>query len=141
MSEFDSYWCFGRAEETLRSAIALRRANRDHVNLYFLSGLAVEHALGAIRTKRAGLRRPDYEALRPTHHLGRLARHGGLEEELAQTMRRSHAFSAHWRAVVTWVSNARYAKVGAREALDLHNAVSDARTGVMPWLRTIYHGR
>ncbi|MFC3643031.1 hypothetical protein [Aquibium oceanicum] len=138
MGEGHADWTFGRAEETLLTADRLRQNGRDWPNIYYLSGLAVEHALWAIRVRRAMLTSPDYHKVTPHHDLNKIAVHCGLVEELKRTIRGNRAFHMNWRTVCDWDNNSRYQRVSAQDAKDMCLAVNNPTSGVMPWLRNIY---
>ena len=131
-------WSFGRANQTLQSAEALRRQNRDWPNVYYLSGLAVEHILWAIRMQRASLTSPDYHAVTPNHDISRLAVHCGLKNDLEKAVKGDKAFHSNWRTVCDWDSNSRFEAVSEADAKDIFLAVSNPTAGVMLWLRNIY---
>lgn len=93
---------FGRADATLRSAHKLRQQNRDWPNVYYLSGLAVEHALWAIRCECHGLAEPDFQTL-PNHRLDRIAEHAGLSADLKARCRANRDFHLNWKTVTDWL--------------------------------------
>lgn len=127
----------GRAEETLRAATTIRQQNRDWTNVFYLSGLAVEHALWAVRCRRAFLMEADYMAV-PGHSLARIAAHAGLGAALADEGRKRKGFRVNWVAITDWDSNSRYRSVSAPDAKELHLAVSNSTNGAMRWLRESY---
>lgn len=126
-----------RAEETLSSARFLRRQNMDWVNVFYLSGLSVEHALWAVRCRNARLTEADYKAC-PGHDLRRLAIHAGLSCALRDQKQKSKGFRSFWQTVSDWDSNARYRRVSQADAKDFFLAVENTSNGVMRWLRDHY---
>lgn len=130
-------FCVGRAEETLKLAQSARQQNRDWVNVFYLSGLSVEHMLWGIRCKRANLMNADHTEA-PGHSLSRIAIHAGLQLCLEAETKKRRSFSINWKVVCDWDSNARYRQVSKRDASDMFLAVANPQHGVMPWLRGRY---
>jgi hypothetical protein len=106
---------------------------------YYMAGYAVECALKACiakRTKRHDF--PDKKIANDsyTHDLTRLVGIAGLESELDAVHASDKTFERYWRVVCRWSEEDRYnLSISNEDALELYNAITTRRSGVMTWLR------
>lgn len=127
-----------RAQTTLKTAESLLgRKEQDWVNIYFLAGLSVEHAMWAVRCRKGRLMEADYHVV-PGHSLQRLLNHAGLNIDLTSATRQNGKLWPNWLAVRDWDSNRRYQQVGPVLAKDTLEAVRSYKYGVMSWLKEVY---
>ena len=116
--------CFiSQANETVELAMYARQQNRHWVNVYFLSGLAVEHALWGVRCRSTRLTEADYEVV-PGHNLNKLLIHSGAVDEFRIQMRKTRGLRTNWMVVKDWDSNRRYRRVSQSDAKEIHQAGS-----------------
>jgi HEPN domain-containing protein len=119
-------------------ARALLRARR-YSAAYYMAGYAVECALKACiakRTKRHDF--PDKKIANDsyTHDLTRLVGIAGLKSELDAVYASDKTFERHWNVVCDWSEEDRYnLSISGEDAVDLYNAITRRRNGVMTWLR------
>jgi len=124
--------------DRLVDARALLRAHR-YSAAYYLAGYAVECALKACiakRTKRHDF--PDKKIANDsyTHDLTRLVGIAGLKSELDAIHASDKAFERYWNVVREWSEEDRYnLSISSEDALELYNAITRRRNGVMRWLR------
>lgn len=129
------------AEKTLGSARKLHASTKDDRSVYYLTGLAVEQALNAIRFKQQGIVNVPAEAKGGAwHDPTKLAAEANLTAAIVAEGRNDGQFGRNWLTVRDWKSNSRYpdARVTSRDAQDMLTAVSHAKHGVMKWLRNRY---
>jgi hypothetical protein len=72
-----------------------------------------------------------------THRLEELLRVSGVRSAMEQQSRENPAFGISWNTVRDWSEASRY-EIGLsdRIAAEMHLAVADAESGVLPWLKT-----
>src|SRR3990172_9223847 len=109
---------------------------------YYLLGYAVECALKACITKQIKEHDfPDKQLILDsyTHNLEQLLRISGVKSQLDLRMTGDKAFEVNWTTVKDWTEAARYDNnVPEVRARDLLNAVVDATSGVLTWLKTVW---
>ena len=105
---------------------------------YYLCGYAVECGLKAcIAAKTARYSFPDRQTVLDsyTHDLNRLVAAAALEAELAKALRTDPQFALNWAVVKDWKETSRYGRHSESRARNLYAAVTDRRSGVLPWIR------
>lgn len=129
------------AELRLDDAKILLDAGR-FAGAYYLLGYAVECALKACITKQIKEHDfPDKQLILDsyTHNLEQLLRISGVKSQLDLRMTGDKAFEVNWTTVKDWTEAARYDNnVPEVRARDLLNAVADATSGVLTWLKTVW---
>ena len=129
------------AELRLDDAKILLDAGR-FAGAYYLLGYAVECALKACITKQIKEHDfPDKQLILDsyTHNLEQLLRISGVKSQLDLRMTGDKAFEVNWTTVKDWTEAARYDNnVPEVRARDLLNAVVDATSGVLTWLKTVW---
>ena len=127
------------AELRLQDAKALLEAKRWD-GAYYLLGYCIECALKACFAKQfrqhevpeKGLVNSFY-----THDVEQLLTTSGLKSAKEHREQTEANFKFNWSLVTEWKETRRY-EVGVTEkdAQDLFNAVTDANSGILPWLKT-----
>jgi HEPN domain-containing protein len=106
---------------------------------YYLAGYAVECALKACiarLTRECDF--PDKEVVNRswTHKLTQLIDVAGLEKERSEKSREDKEFELRWNVVKDWSEESRYRTItGDKEARQLYEAITDAKYGVLAWLK------
>lgn len=130
------------AEARITDAEALLKAGR-WAAAYYLLGYAVECALKACASRQFGLHEvPDKKIVESfyTHQLrDKLLAISGVKDALAERATIDSDFRAKWNAVCDWEEAARYDHTMTEQAArDMFVAVTDPKSGVLPWLRTFW---
>lgn len=128
------------AEQKLADAILLLRSG-SYSNAYYLAGYAVELGLKAcIASRIAADTVPDKGLLTGflSHEFGKLVGLAGLAGPLKSEMDGDAAFAANWAIVSEWSPDARYEAKDAMSAQIMVQALSDAQTGVLRWIRKFW---
>jgi HEPN domain-containing protein len=124
--------------DRLADARTLLRAHR-YSAAYYMAGYAVECALKACiakRTKRHDF--PDKKIANDsyTHDITRLVGIAGLKSALDAAHASDKTFERYWRVVCRWSEEDRYnLTISNEDALELYDAITTRRGGVMTWLR------
>jgi hypothetical protein len=109
---------------------------------YYLLGYAVECGLKACVAKSIKEHDfPDRQLVLDsyTHDLDQLLRISGLKRELEARLQADRTFGVGWTTVKDWTEAARYDhNVSADKARNLLKAVTDAESGVLTWLKTVW---
>ncbi|MEM6492044.1 MAG: hypothetical protein AAF684_09140 [Pseudomonadota bacterium] len=129
------------AEMRVADAQALAAAERWD-GAYYIAGYAVEFGLKAVIASgvQAGLfpGKPRFAGVW-THDFVELVRAAAIGPILTARRRTTPRFDWNWRTVAAWSEAARYRPTGAvssPRAKSMIVAVSEAETGVLPWLKT-----
>ena len=105
---------------------------------HYLAGYAIECALKACIAKPTAEHdfppRPEEVRRMYSHNLADLAKVAGLEAERVRASN-DPVFERHWKAVVSWNEQSRYARWTQLQAAALLEAVSDQEHGVLRWLQ------
>jgi hypothetical protein len=105
---------------------------------YYLAGYAIECALKACIARAVQQYDfPDKERVIESyqHHLVRLLKPAGLENELKDELCKSKAFNENWAIVKDWKETTRYSSsITISIASSLITAIDDPKDGVLPWL-------
>ena len=105
---------------------------------YYLAGYAVECAIKACIAKSVQQHDfPEKEKVNESyqHHLVRLLKPAGLENELKDEISKSKAFDENWAIVKDWKETTRYSSsITIPIATSLITAIDDPKDGVLPWL-------
>lgn len=125
------------ARTRLREAGLLLQADATDA-AYYLAGCAVECALKACIAR--SFRRhawPDRRFVQSihTHDLERLVELAGLGGQLEIEFRSDRHFRDRWDIVRSWNNDSRYHAWERAEAFSMHEAVANARHGVLRWIR------
>jgi HEPN domain-containing protein len=106
---------------------------------YYLAGYAVECALKACIAKQTGLHEfPDKDKARNayTHSLAELLKIALLNRDLNGTQVHVNPdLYTNWLVVKDWSVRARYEQTDEKTARELHAAITDADSGVLPWVK------
>lgn len=114
-------------------------ANNQWTGAYYLIGLAVECALKACLAR--AVREHDYPDKKFVngmyqHNLQSLV---GLDAALSAALQADMALDpklgANWNTLKDWDDEKRYDIVDEQEAKGLYDAITDAGSGVMPWIK------
>lgn len=109
---------------------------------YYLLGYAVECALKACVAKQIKEHDfPDKQLVLDsyTHNLEQLIRISGIKSQFDSRMKVDKPFEVSWTTVKDWTEAARYDdNVPEVKARDLLNAVTNATSGVLTWLKTVW---
>ncbi len=107
---------------------------------YYLLGYSIEGALKACVAKQfKEYEVPDKKLVNSfyTHRLDELLTISGVKSELENQTRRDVNFALNWNLVRDWTEAARYdLDVAEASARNMHEAVTHAASGILPWLRT-----
>jgi len=113
--------------------------NRLWTGAYYMTGLAVECALKsclASEVREHDFPDKQFVTSMYVHNLGRLFQlNGALWVALQIDMQTDPKLRANWSTVKDWDDNKRYDIVEELEARALHEAASEAASGVMEWIR------
>lgn len=121
----------------MREAQALLKA-REYSGAYYLAGYAVECAFKACIAKQfKRYEFPDKKRVNDsyTHDLKKLADLGGLDGAILDHAGSDDSFRRNWNLVTEWSEKSRYETSDRARARDLINAIMEADSGVMPWVR------
>ena len=109
---------------------------------YYLLGYAVECGLKACVAKLTREHDfPDKQLVLDsyTHDLEQLLQISGVKREFDARVRVSKAFAVGWTAAKDWTEAARYDNnISGDKARNLLKAVTDAESGVLTWLKTVW---
>jgi hypothetical protein len=127
------------AEDRVLDAAALLQAGRWS-GAYYLAGYAVECALKARIAKQTALHDfPDKTLVQKafTHNVMELLDHAGLKVQLKldSTPAANPALGSNWQVVKDWSEKARYEQKTEAQARELYQALTDAVSGVLPWIK------
>jgi hypothetical protein len=129
------------AEARLKEAKALLDAACNE-GAYYLAGYSVECAIKAcIAKKTQQYDFPDKKIVSQifTHNFMFLLRAAGLEGDLNKEIQSNPDFSDNWDVAKAWAEDSRYVpNMPAQRASDLYDAIADARTGVLTWLKRFW---
>lgn len=129
------------AELRVEDARILLEAGR-FAGAYYLLGYAVECALKACVAKLTREHDfPDKQLVLDsyTHDLEQLLQISGVEREFDARVRANRAFSVDWTTVKDWTEAARYDNnISVGKTRELLKAVTDAESGVLTWLKTVW---
>jgi hypothetical protein len=110
-----------------------------HAGAYYLLGYAVECALKACIAKQImehdfpdkGLVNSSY-----THDLKQLLDISGVKPQFELRIKTDKSLDVNWSTVKDWTEGARYKD--NITAWDFFNAVTDPKSGVLTWLKTVW---
>jgi HEPN domain-containing protein len=114
-------------------------AGKRWAGAYYLCGYAVECALKACIAK---LMKPEvfpdkvFAEKCWTHDLERLVTLAGLKDAKDADIAADAERKANWFTLKDWSESARYARPTKSKALALYEAVTDAKHGVLPWIKS-----
>lgn len=129
------------AEARLLDGGVLLSAGR-YAGAYYMLGYAVECGLKAAIAKQ--IRQHDFPDRKLildsyTHDLGRLLDLSGLRTDFRSKSATDPALAVNWSTTKDWNETRRYdTNITAVMARDLHAAITDPTSGVLPWLRTLW---
>jgi AbiV family abortive infection protein len=107
---------------------------------YYLSGYAVELAIKACIIKhlmgRDAFPSKDLSKNCYTHSVQDLIKVADLEVTLTRARSLDVDLEANWSTVKDWSEQKRYHLIEQSDAESLYNAISDAKSGVLPWIKT-----
>jgi HEPN domain-containing protein len=113
-----------------------------YAGAYYLLGYAVECALKACVAKQ--IMEHDFPDKRLvldsyTHNLEQLLRISGVKPQFDSRISIDKSFEVNWSTVKDWTEEARYEdNITEIRARDLVNAVTDPKSGVLTWLKTVW---
>jgi hypothetical protein len=109
---------------------------------YYLVGYAVESALKACASRQFGEHEvPDRKIVNDfyTHELEKLLNISGAKPTKQERAAADSAFEVNWNTVREWSEASRYdPSTTETKARDMFAACTDATSGVLPWLRTLW---
>ena len=125
------------AEDRALDAKALLDAGRWSC-AYYICGYAVECALKACIAKQTGLHDfPDKDFVQKvhSHNLIDLLELADLKTRFDQDAKTNATLGVNWGIVKDWNEATRYEQKSEPEARELYHAVTDAASGVLPWIK------
>ncbi|MBI2821770.1 MAG: DNA-binding protein [Acidobacteria bacterium] len=126
------------ADTRIADAEVLLQASRWSA-AYYLLGYAVECGLKACAARQFQQDEvPDKTVVNNfyTHRLDTLLGICGVKPALEARARAEPAFQVNWNTVRDWNESSRYNhSTSEAKARDMHVAVADPTTGVLPWLK------
>jgi len=129
------------ADARVADAEALLDARR-YPAAYYMVGYAVECALKASVARQIREHDfPDKQLILDsyTHNLEQLLRISGVKAPFDSRIAADKAFEVNWTTVKDWNESTRYdMTIPEVKARDLFNAVTDAKAGVLTWLKTVW---
>lgn len=127
------------AEARLADALVLMGTSR-WAAAYYLLGYAIECGLKACAVRQFRQDEvPDKTIVNDfyTHRLDRLLGISGVKAALESRAGQDAAFQINWNTVRDWSETSRYDHgISEAKTRDMHIAVADPTSGVLPWLRT-----
>lgn len=106
---------------------------------YYLAGYALECTLKACIAKQVKeFDFPNKQLANDcyTHNLTNLLTTAGLKQELAVQERQDQEFKLNWAVVNKWSEESRYEySTEKQKAHDFFNAITDNKSGILPWLK------
>lgn len=115
-------------------------ADRRWQAAYYLLGYSIECALKACVAKQfREYEVPERKLVNSfyTHRLDELLTISGVKSEMEKQAESDSNFEINWNLVRDWTEAARYdSDVSETSARNLHEAVTHASSGILPWLRT-----
>jgi hypothetical protein len=116
-------------------------ANRRWSGAYYLVGYALECALKSCilaLVERTGVIFEDkkYAERCWTHNLEDLVQHAGLEDELEAALKSDPELLTFWGYAKDWNESSRYTRTPKARAVRLYKAITDAKHGVLPWIKS-----
>ncbi len=109
---------------------------------YYMLGYSVECALKSAVAKQ--IREHDFPDKQLivdsyTHDLSKLLKLSGLRAEFDAKSAADSSFSVNWTTAKDWSETTRYSTaITEVVARDLHAAITDPSSGVLPWLKTLW---
>jgi hypothetical protein len=126
------------AKDRILDAKALLAARR-WAGAYYLAGYAVECALKACIAKLMKSEEfPDKNFAEKcwTHDIEKLLVLSGLKAARDADSQADADLSANWGIVKDWSESSRYARTTKAEAQALYDAITDAKHGVLSWIKS-----
>jgi hypothetical protein len=129
------------AEARLGDGIVLLSAGR-YGGAYYMLGYAIECGLKAAIAKQ--IREHDFPDRKLivdsyTHDLAKLLDLSGLRRDFTAKVAADPAFAVNWTTTKDWNEARRYdTNITDVMARDLHTAITDQTSGVLPWLKTLW---
>jgi hypothetical protein len=109
---------------------------------YYLLGYAVECGLKACISRQFHEHEvPDRKIVTDfyTHELERLLSISDVKPRKDERAKTDTAFKINWNLVRDWRETSRYDPLtDEKQARDMHAAVTDEKSGVLPWLKTMW---
>ncbi|MBI2761334.1 MAG: HEPN domain-containing protein [Chloroflexi bacterium] len=121
----------------LREADALLAAGL-YDGAYYLYGYVIECALKACiakDTQRFDFPERDRVNKSYTHNLAELVIVAQLKSQLDAEVNADQQFARYWEIVKAWRETSRYSRMLPSDALEIEDAITHRRHGVMRWLR------
>ena len=125
------------AQAKLDDALLLWQNGR-YSNAYYLAGYAVEIALKAcVAAQIVAETIPDKELIRKifNHEFNVLVGLAGLSAELKENQDKDSEFATNWAVASRWSPDIRDEVVDQTSAQVFIDAIADARSGVLQWIR------
>jgi HEPN domain-containing protein len=129
------------AELRLEDAEALIASGR-WAAAYYLLGYCLECALKACIARQFRADEvPERKLVNSfyTHRLDELLLISGTKPRLEMRARSDASFERNWSVAANWNEAVRYdLLVTEAAAREMHNAVANSASGILPWLKTLY---
>jgi HEPN domain-containing protein len=125
------------AIERINDARVLLKAHRWS-GAYYLAGYAVECALKSCIAKLMKAEEfPDRNFAEKcwTHNLPQLLGLADLKADFDSALRLNPDLADSWDTVKEWSESRRHMPATRADALDLYEAITDRKHGVLPWLK------
>lgn len=109
---------------------------KQYSGAYYLAGYAIECGLKAViakKTKRHSFPDKKFVDQCYTHNLEQLLKQADLKDALEAADKR---IQEQWAVVKDWSEQARYEKKSRALARAFYDAVTDAKRGILPWIRS-----
>ena len=116
--------------------------SENYQGAYYLAGYSLECAIKACIAKQ--IQQHDFPNLNLaqnsySHKLADLLGVAGLKQKLGERERQDGNFQLNWAVAKDWDEKARYeCKIEESKEKDLYDAITDNKSGVLPWLKTFW---
>jgi HEPN domain-containing protein len=112
--------------------------NGQYSGAYYLCGYVIEYALKAYYSKNIKRSQfPDLKAVQAMykHRPDELIKAAGLyNKKFEDKKNKDKVFQSYWKIVSDWSEESRYYLHSPQKALDLYEAVSNSKNGILKWI-------
>lgn len=115
---------------------------KSYQGAYYLAGYSLECAIKVCIAKQ--VQQYDFPNLELaknsySHKLIDLLGVAGLKQKLTQKEKEDEDFQINWAVAKDWNEKARYeSKVEEKKAIDLYDAITDGKSGILAWLKIFW---
>jgi len=111
--------------------------NKQYSGAYYLCGYVIEYALKAYYSKNIRKSQfPDLKAVQAIykHRPEDLMKASGLYTRFEKIKKGDKKIQQYWKIVSDWSEESRYNLHSLQKALDLYEAVSNSKKGILKWI-------